>query len=327
MKFCRVPYVASGVAYGRLPVQERFMKAIIHPLKRMGASNPYILLTLTMLMWSANGIAGRLAIGEVSPMVIVTLRWLISCSLLFAFAFHRIREDWLILKHHVLRLVLGAIFGFTGFNAIFYLSAYHTSAVNMTILQGSLPIFVLMGAAIFQRTPLTLLQAIGIPFTMAGVIAVASQGDLDVLLGFKFNIGDIGLVIACLSYAVYTLMLRNRPKVSGLGFFAIVALAAFITSLPLLGLEMALGAAQRPTPIGWLIIAFIGICPSLLAQLFFLKAVELIGPGRASVFTNLVPIFGPLLAVAALGEQFHLYHAIALALVLGGIMLAEWRRA
>jgi drug/metabolite transporter (DMT)-like permease len=65
----------------------------------------------------------------------------------------------------------------------------------------------------------------------------------------------------------------------------------------------------------------------LLAQLFFLKAVELIGPGRASVFTNLVPIFGPLLAVAALGEPFHFYHAFALALVLGGIMLAEWRRA
>jgi drug/metabolite transporter (DMT)-like permease len=294
---------------------------------RAWASNPYLLLTLTMLMWSANGIAGRVAIGEVSPMVIVTLRWLISCSLLFAFAFSRIREDWTVLKHHIVRLVLGAIFGFTGFNALFYLSAHHTSAVNMTILQGALPIFVLMGAAIFQHTPLTLLQAIGIPFTLAGVIAVASQGELDVLLNFNFNIGDIGLVIACLSYAIYTLMLRNRPKVSGIGFFAIVAMAAFITSLPLLGLEMALGEAQWPTVEGWMIVAFIGICPSLLAQLFFLKAVELIGPGRAANFTNLVPIFGPLLAIILLGEPFHLYHAVALMLVLGGIMLAEWRRA
>lgn len=302
------------------------MKVVLQTIRRLGASNPYLLLTLTMLMWSANGIAGRVAIGEVSPMVIVTLRWLISCSLLFAFAFSRIREDWLVLKNHIVRLVLGAIFGFTGFNALFYLSAHHTSAVNMTILQGSLPIFVLMGAALFQRTPLTLLQAIGIPFTLAGVIAVASQGQLDVLLAFNFNIGDIGLVIACLSYAIYTLMLRNRPKVSGIGFFAIVAMAAFITSLPLLGLEMALGEAQWPTVEGWMIVAFIGICPSLLAQLFFLKAVELIGPGRAANFTNLVPIFGPLLAIILLGEPFHLYHAVALMLVLGGITLAEWRR-
>jgi len=303
------------------------MKAVLQTIRRFGASNPYLLLTLTMLMWSANGIAGRVAIGEVSPMVIVMLRWLISCSLLFAFDFLRIREDWLVLKLHIVRLVLGAIFGFTGFNALFYLSAHHTSAVNMTILQGSLPIFVLMGAALFQRTPLTLLQAIGIPFTLAGVIAVASQGQLDVLLAFNFNIGDIGLVIACLSYAIYTLMLRNRPKVSGIGFFAIVAMAAFITSLPLLGLEMALGEAHWPTVEGWMIVAFIGICPSLLAQLFFLKAVELIGPGRAANFTNLVPIFGPLLAIILLGEPFHLYHAVALMLVLGGITLAEWRRA
>ncbi|MBM3637467.1 MAG: DMT family transporter [Alphaproteobacteria bacterium] len=302
------------------------MKAVLQTIRRFGASNPYLLLTLTMLMWSANGIAGRVAIGEVSPMVIVMLRWLISCSLLFAFDFLRIREDWLVLKLHIVRLVLGAIFGFTGFNALFYLSAHHTSAVNMTILQGSLPIFVLMGAALFQRTPLTLLQAIGIPFTLAGVIAVASQGQLDVLLAFNFNIGDIGLVIACLSYAIYTLMLRNRPKVSGIGFFAIVAMAAFITSLPLLGLEMALGEAQWPTVEGWMIVAFIGICPSLLAQLFFLKAVELIGPGRAANFTNLVPIFGPLLAIILLGEPFHLYHAVALMLVLGGVTLAEWRR-
>ncbi|MFM8606676.1 MAG: DMT family transporter [Hyphomicrobiales bacterium] len=303
------------------------MKAVLQTIRRLGASNPYLLLTLTMLMWSANGIAGRVAIGEVSPMVIVTLRWLISCSLLFAFAFSRIREDWFVLKHHILRLVLGAIFGFTGFNALFYLSAHHTSAVNMTILQGALPIFVLMGAAIFQRTPLTLLQAMGIPFALAGVIAVASHGELDVLLNFNFNIGDVGLVIACLSYAIYTLMLRNRPKVSGIGFFALVAMAAFITSLPLLGLEMALGEAQWPTVEGWTIVAFIGICPSLLAQLFFLKAVELIGPGRAANFTNLVPIFGPLLAIILLGEPFHLYHALALMLVLGGITLAEWRRA
>ena len=303
------------------------MKAVLQTIRRLGASNPYLLLTLTMLMWSANGIAGRVAIGEVSPMVIVTLRWLISCSLLFAFAFSRIREDWFVLKHHILRLVLGAIFGFTGFNALFYLSAHHTSAVNMTILQGALPIFVLMGAAIFQRTPLTLLQAIGIPFALAGVIAVASQGELDVLLNFNFNIGDVGLVIACLSYAIYTLMLRNRPKVSGIGFFALVAMAAFITSLPLLGLEMAIGEAQWPTVEGWTIVAFIGICPSLLAQLFFLKAVELIGPGRAANFTNLVPIFGPLLAIILLGEPFQLYHAVALMLVLGGITLAEWRRA
>lgn len=296
-------------------------------LTRSAASNPYVLLVLTMLMWSGNGIAGRLAVGEISPMVIVCLRWFAASTCLIIFAHRQIREDWRILKHHLLLVGFGGIFGLTGFNALFYLAAHHTSAVNMTILQGSLPIFVLIGAVFVHRTPISLLQGIGILLTLAGVVAVAAQGDFLILIGLRFNIGDVWLVLACLIYAIYTLMLRDRPKVSGVGFFSIVSMAAFITSLPLLGFEAALGETQWPTAQGWAILAFIAFFPSLLAQLCFLRAVGLIGPGRAAIFTNLVPIFGPILAIFLLGEPFHAYHAMALVLVLGGITLAEWRRA
>ena len=295
-------------------------------LSALGA-NPYLLLVLTMLMWSGNGIAGRMAVGEMSPMVIVSLRWFAASTCLIVLAHRQIREDWRILKRHLLLVGFGGIFGLTGFNALFYLAAHHTSAVNMTILQGSLPIFVLIGAVFVHRTPISLLQGLGILLTLAGVIAVAAQGDFAVLIGLRFNIGDVWLVLACLIYAIYTLMLRDRPKVSGVGFFAIISMAAFITSVPLLAAESALGETQWPTPEGWAILAFIAFFPSLLAQLFFLRAVGLIGPGRASIFTNLVPIFGPILAILMLGEPFHAYHAVALVLVLGGIMLAEWRRA
>jgi drug/metabolite transporter (DMT)-like permease len=158
-------------------------------------------------------------------------------------------------------------------------------------------------------------------------MTVASKGDWDTLLSLSFNIGDVWLIVACLLYAAFTLSLRNRPKVSGIGFFAILAVAAFFTAIPLIGWEMASGETQWPTLRGWEILAFITIGPSLLAQLFFLRAVDLIGPSRASVFTNLVPIFGPMIAIVVLGEAFHAFHAVALVLVLGGLGLAEWRRA
>ena len=293
--------------------------------RRIGA-NPYLLLILTTLMWSANGIAGRLAIGEVSPMVIVTMRWLLASMVLFTFAYRQIIDDWQVLKHHLPLVIFGGVFGFTAFNALFYLAAHHTSGVNMTILQGSLPIFVLLGASIVLRGATTRLQWIGILMTMAGVATVASQGSFETLMALSFNVGDIWLVIACMIYAAFTLSLRNRPKVSGIGFFSILAIAAFLSSLPLLGWEWSSGDLQWPSLRGWEILAFVTLGPSLLAQLFFLQAVELIGPSRASVFTNLVPIFGPMIAIIVLGEQFHLYHALALVLVLGGIGLAEWRR-
>jgi drug/metabolite transporter (DMT)-like permease len=294
--------------------------------RKLGA-NPYLLLILTTLMWSANGIAGRLAIGEISPMVIVSLRWLLASTLLFAFAHKQIAQDWQVLKHHLWLVAFGGVFGFTAFNALFYLAAHHTSGVNMTILQGSLPIFTLIGALAFHRTRISLLGALGILLTLAGVMTVASKGDWDTLMSLSFNVGDIWLIVACLLYAVFTLTLRNRPKVSGIGFFAILAVAAFFAAIPLIGWEIASGETQWPTLRGWELLAFITIGPSLLAQLFFLRAVDLIGPSRASVFTNLVPIFGPIIAIIVLGEVFHPFHAGALILVLGGIGLAEWRRA
>ena len=302
------------------------MNITMPALFRKIGTNPYLLLIVTMVMWSANGIAGRLAIGEVSPMVIVTLRWLLASMVLFAFARRRIIEDWQVLKHHLPVVIFGGVFGFTIFNALFYLAAHHTSGVNMTILQGSLPIFVLLGASVVFRGATTRLQWIGILLTLAGVVTVASQGSLETLMALSFNTGDVWLVIACMIYAAFTLTLRNRPKVSGIGFFSVLAVAAFFSSLPLLGWEWSSGDVQWPSMRGWEILAFITLGPSLLAQLFFLRAVELIGPSRASIFTNLVPIFGPMIAIIVLGEPFHFYHAVALVLVLGGIGLAEWRR-
>ena len=109
----------------------------------------------------------------------------------------------------------------------------------------------------------------------------------------------------------------------GLVFFTAIACVACLVSLPLIGLEIAMGQFQAPTPKGWLILAFVVLGPSIASQLFFLRAVELIGPGRAGVFVNLVPVFAPILAVFILGEQLALYHGLALVLVLGGIFIAE----
>ena len=97
----------------------------------------------------------------------------------------------------------------------------------------------------------------------------------------------------------------------GLVFFAAMAGVAFLTSLPLLAVEIAQGTVQWPTAKGWLVLLYVGLFPSLLSQIFFMRGVELIGPARAGLFVNLVPVFGALLAVLLLGEPFALYHARA----------------
>lgn len=287
---------------------------------------PYLLLTLTTLMWSGNAVASRLAVGQISPMALTCLRWVVVCSILLALARRQVVADWPLLAPRWRSILWMGTLGFTAFNALFYAAGHHTSGVNISIIQGSIPIAVLVGAYLVYRTPVGLAQGIGFLLTFVGVGAVALRGDFATLRTLSFNIGDVWMLIACAFYAAYTLGLRNRPKTSGFAFFALLAGVAMLTSLPLLGYEILAGTVQWPTALGLGILLFVALGPSLVAQLFFMRGVDLIGPGRAGMFANLVPVFGPALSVLILGEAFEAYHAWGLALVLAGIWLAERRK-
>ena len=287
------------------------------------ASQAYLLLVFTTLIWGANAVAARLAVGHVSPMFMTFMRWGISCVALALFARGPIRAHWRALVPHWRAIALMGALGFTGFNALFYAAAHHTTAINIAILQGAIPVLVLIGSVFFFSMRVGALQWSGVLLTLAGIAVVASHGHLDQLARLNFNEGDVWMIVACLLYAGYTLGLRKRPAVPAIVFFAATALVACLVSLPLVATEVAMGQFIAPTPKGWALIAFVGLLPSFVSQVTFIQAVGLIGPARAGVFLNLVPIFGPLLALLVLGEPISLYHGVALAMVLGGIYIAE----
>ena len=288
-----------------------------------GKDRAWLLLTLTMLMWAGNSVAGRAIAGEMSPMAVVTLRWLIVCLILIFILGRDMGRHRAVLAQHWLQITAMGLFGFTAFNALFYVAAYHTSAINLTLLQSSIPPFVLGGSALFFGTRIRPVQVIGLVLTLLGVLLVATHGNIVDIFELSFNIGDVLILLACLFYAGYTLALRKRPQIPALVFFAAMAIVAFLSSLPLLAWEVEAGQSFWPSVKGWEILLFVAICPSLLAQVFFMRSVALIGPGRAGIFANLVPVFGAFLAVVILGEQFHPYHALALGLALTGIWLSE----
>ncbi|HXW20984.1 MAG TPA: DMT family transporter [Roseiarcus sp.] len=296
--------------------------ARLSPL-RAAWNSPVLLLGLTALMWAGNSVAGRLAVGEISPMELIFLRWTFASIPLAIAARADLKRDIAALRPRWRYLVVAGSLGYTGFNALFYLAAHRTTAVNMSILQGLIPPLVMIGAALAFGVRPHFLQVLGIVATMIGVALVGVRGDFANLRGLDFNVGDLMMIVAAGFYAVYTLMLRQRPQVSSLGLFAAMAFVALLTSAPLLAIEIAEGAFMWPTAKGWATLAYVSLFPSLIAQIFFIRGVQLIGPSRAGVFANLVPIFGALLAVTILSEPFAFYHAVALALVVGGIWIAE----
>ena len=284
---------------------------------------PSLLLGLAALFWTGNTIAARLAIDEISPLTLTALRWAMVAAVLWPVYGREIRRHWPQIRPRLALIVLLALLGMTGFNALYYVAAHDTSAINIAILQGSMPIFVLAGAYLAHGSRAGLLQQLGVLITALGVAVVATHGAPQSILEVEFNQGDLVMLAACVLYALYTVALRDRPNMPGVPFFALLALIAAITSLPLVIFEVMGGSFRLPTAQGLAVTVWIAIFPSFLSQIFYLRGVDLIGPGRAGVFVNLVPVFAAVLAVGLISEPFAPYHAAALILVLGGIWLAQ----
>jgi drug/metabolite transporter (DMT)-like permease len=284
---------------------------------------PSVLLTLTAILWAGNAIAGRLAVGRIAPMQLVFLRWFLVLAVMWPLYGTEVRAHWPEIRPRLLSISVTAFLGLTGFTALFYLAAHATSAVNMGILQGSIPVVVLAVAFLTHGTKATLLQIVGVLITGLGVVVVATRGMPLSILQMGLNGGDLLVLAGCVFYAIYTVALRDRPAMSGPAFFTLLALISAIASLPLAVAEALIAGPSLPTWQGWLVTLYVAIFPSCVAQIFFLRGVDLIGPGRSGVFVNLVPVFTAILAVVLIGEPFALFHGVALALVLGGIWLAQ----
>ncbi|HWK61072.1 MAG TPA: DMT family transporter [Eoetvoesiella sp.] len=284
----------------------------------------YALLAWATFFWAGNSIAGKLAVGHASPMVVVTMRWAAVMVALYVFSRKQIAADWPAIRPRLGYLLLLGLLGFTGFSVALYYALVFTTAINSAILQGGMPLFIFCASFVLFGSRISLMQAVGFVISFIGVVAIAARGDFGNLAAFDINLGDALMLAAIISYGVYTAALRSKPAMHWVSLMFILCVGATLSALPMLAFEMAQGATIVPDLQGWMAIVYIVIFPSLLGQVFYIRAVELIGSNRAGLFVNLLPIWGALLAVTLLGEEFHLYHAVALALILAGIGLAEY---
>ncbi|MCC2097958.1 MAG: DMT family transporter [Hyphomicrobiales bacterium] len=285
-------------------------------------ANPWLLLVATMLIWGGNTPVIRLAVGEISPMAIVSLRWLIVGVLLLFFLPKNFGQDWKKMRRKPFLLAF-MIIVMTASNALVFSAAQFTSGINLSILQGAAPIVVLIGARLFYASRIGYIRGIGVAMSVAGILFLATRGDFTAIRQLSFNIGDIFMVTAVSLYGAYVLVLRLRPPISNYSLFCMIAFGSFFAALPLIAWEYSAGLTIWPTWKGFLALLYVAFLTSMLGHIMFMQAVDLIGAGRAAQFQNLAPVIGAVLSVVFLGEVFAFYHTIALALVIGGILVAE----
>ena len=284
------------------------------------------LLALATFGWGTNTVASRLAVGEVSPMMLIFLRWGVLVILIPLLRWKEMLEAWPLIRPKFLWVFLMGGCGLSFFNALFYLAAHTTTAINIGLMQGTMPGFIVIGSLFFFRVAISRFKMLGILLSFLGVVIIVSKGSLDNLLALAFTKGDLLMLLACVFYSSYAVGLKLRPKVSDLVMMGYFALAAFLTSIPLMVVELALSDVQLPSATGWKLILYVAIVPSLISQVLFMRGVDMIGSSSAGLYTNLVPVFAALLAVAVLGEFFSLYHLIAIVMVFAGIAVFEYQK-
>ena len=287
-------------------------------------ARPHLLLIITMLAWAGNAVAGKLAVGYVSPMMLTFGRWFIALIFVWLISWREVRHDWQTIRANLPYLLLMGMAGYTLFNVLFYSAAKYTSGINISIEQAAIPLFIFIGNLIVFRIKTTVRQLVGFAVSIIGVMLTVTGGNVLHILNSGLNFGDFLMLVAIIIYAGYSIGLKSKPELHWKSFFTVMVTAAFLTSVPFAIWEIQASNAIYPFSMrGFLIVLYAAILPSIVSQIFFLLAVGKLGANVSGLYINLVPIFGTFMAIVILGEPLRWHHAVALVLVVGGIIYAQ----
>lgn len=291
-------------------------------LRRLTNPNPYLLLTLTVLFWSGNMVIARGVHDAVPPIALAFWRWTIALALVLPFALPHLKAQWPELKRNWRILALLGLFSVGCYNTFVYIALQSTTATNATMLNSFIPVATIVFAFVLMGKRLTHLEAAGAALSLVGVMVIVGRGELDTLLGLSLNRGDVWMMLAVLTWGLYTVGLHWRPKkVHPMLMLAALTLVGLALLTPAYAWELSTGKHLELSAGTLVAIVYIGIFPGFLGYVFYNAGVAAVGPSRGALFIHLMPVFGTLLAVIFLGERPLWFHYVGISLVFAGIFL------
>jgi drug/metabolite transporter (DMT)-like permease len=286
-------------------------------------NSAWTLLVLGNLLWASNIIVGRAILGDVPAIALSFWRWTGAFVVAFWFAWPHLKKDWpLLLADWKIMLVLAAT-GIAFFNTVAYIGLSGTTALNVLLMQSSLPLVVTVWAFVLFRERPSGWQLVAIMVSLAGVAFVAAHGSLDALLALRFYRADVWIMASVIILGSYTVLLRRRPDVHPLSFMQAAMGLGILMVAPLYVRELSMGLRIVGHWQNFAGIAYMAVFPSFISYLFFNRGVQLIGATRAGQSTHLIPITGSIMAVMILSESLHVYHFVGIVLIGAGIGLAQ----
>jgi drug/metabolite transporter (DMT)-like permease len=289
-------------------------------------NSAWTLLVLANLFWAGNIVLGRGVVGIVPPVTLAYWRWTGAFLVAIGFAWPYLRRDAALLRRHWRMMLLLSATGIASYNTMSYIGLTGTTALNVLLLQSAGPLIIILWAFLLLGERPSPWQSAGVLLSLVGVAMIAAHGSLDTLLHLSVNRGDLWVLGAMAIYGIYAAMFRLRPAVHSMSFLVATMGMGSVMILPFYLWEIAEGGRIQGGAPAWLAMLYIAVFPSFVAYLFFNRGIELIGATRAGQSWHLMPVFGSILAVLFLGERFRFYHAVGIALIAAGIVLASLRQ-
>ncbi len=288
----------------------------------------YFLLTLTAFFWSGNFIVGKAAtIYEIPPFSLNFYRWLFAFIILFPFTYKEIFENKKYILENIGFFIILGITSITIFNSIVYYSLYHTQVISGVLMISTIPVWIMFIASLLKIEKTNIFQIIGVILSLTGVICIITKADLELIKNLDFNKGDLSMVVAMFSWAIYSVLLKKKSyKISQIALLEVIIICGFVFLVPVYFIEMSLGYKVVLELPFILTLSYVVLFPGIIAFLFWIKGIALIGANRAGVFLHLMPIFGAIMAIIIFKEKFMLYHFLGTIFIIVGIILSNRKK-
>ena len=288
----------------------------------------YFILILTTIFWSGNFIVGKAASTyDIPPFSLNFYRWFFAGLILFPFTIKElIAKKEYILENIGFFTILG-ITSITIFNSIVYYSLYYTQVISGILMISTIPVWIIFISSILNIEKTNIFQIIGVIFSLTGVIFIITKADLEIIKNLDFNKGDLSMVVAMFSWAVYSALLkRKKYEISQVTLLQVVIITGLIFLTPIYFIEMYMGNVIVLGIPFVLTLTYVVFFPGLASFFFWIKGISIIGANRAGVFLHLMPIFGAIMAMLIFNERFMFYHIFGTIFIIAGITLSNKKK-
>jgi len=279
---------------------------------------------LATLLWSGNMVIASGIKGHIPPVGLAFWRWTVACFVLAPFALKSTINDFKILRNHFGYLTLTAVMGITIFNTLIYFAGKTTSAINLSLIAISIPLFIVILSRIIFKEKVSNIKIIGIATIITGVLVLISKGSFQALLQINFAIGDILMLLACLFFAYYTILVRKKPdELSPKVFLFSVFVIGTILLFPFYIVEHLYFKKAHFDIKTILIVSYVGICASLISFYLWNEAIRFIGTSKTAMIYYLIPVFSGVLAYFFLNQAIVLIQIISMGIIIVGLLITN----